>query len=83
MTTLPHWECNAKGSTPPPTYCGGMDESPKRTRKEMIAQLVVILLLMAVLVGVIFVLHSYVTSHSSAPAITSVSWPNAHQLLGA
>jgi hypothetical protein len=49
------------------TYCGAMDEPPKRTRGEMLTQLVVILLLMAVLVGAIFFLHQYVTSHSSAP----------------
>ena len=39
----------------------------------MLAQLVVILLLMAVLVGAIFFLHQYVTSHSSAPAISGTS----------
>jgi flagellar basal body-associated protein FliL len=50
-----------------------MDEQPKRTRGEMLAQLVVILLLMAVLVGAIFFLHQYVTSHSSAPAMSSAT----------
>jgi flagellar basal body-associated protein FliL len=49
-----------------------MDEPPKRTRAEMIAQLVVIFVLMAILVGAIFFLHDYVTSHSSAPATSRV-----------
>jgi TRAP-type mannitol/chloroaromatic compound transport system permease small subunit len=49
-----------------------MDEPPKRTRAEMIGQLLVILVLMAVLVGAIVFLHDYVTSHSSAPASARV-----------
>ncbi len=48
-----------------------MDESPKRSRAEMIGQLLVILALMAILVGAIFFLHDYVTSHSSAPATSN------------
>jgi hypothetical protein len=49
-----------------------MSDSPKRSRRDMIGQLVVILILMAILVGAIVFLHDFVTSHSSAPA-TSIA----------
>ncbi|HEY5093165.1 MAG TPA: hypothetical protein VII60_07845 [Acidimicrobiales bacterium] len=50
-----------------------MSDSPKRSRRDMVGQLVVILILMAILVGAIVFLHQYVTSHSSAPATSRTS----------
>jgi hypothetical protein len=48
-----------------------MSDSPKRSRPETLGQLVVILILLAILVGAIWFLHDFVTSHSSAPATAS------------
>jgi hypothetical protein len=39
----------------------------------MLGQLIVILILMAILVGAIWFLHDFVTSHSSAPATSMTS----------
>jgi hypothetical protein len=50
-----------------------MSDAPKRSRRDTVSQLVVILILMAILVGAIWFLHDYVTSHSSAPATSSIS----------
>jgi hypothetical protein len=48
-----------------------MSDSPKRSRRDMAGQLIVILILMAILVGAIVFLHHFVTSRSSAPASTN------------
>lgn len=44
-----------------------MSDPPKRSRRDIASQLAVILLLIAVLVGAIFVLDKVVTSHTSIP----------------
>jgi hypothetical protein len=60
-----------------------MSDAPKRTRRETVGQLVVILILMAILVGAIWFLHDFVTSRSSAPATNASQvaasgvWPNS------
>jgi hypothetical protein len=55
-----------------------VSDTPKRSRRDTLSQLIVILILMAILVGAIWFLHDFVASHSSAPATSSTSWLTAN-----